>query len=138
MASIKQQVDSQLVNLKLANQALYELTVELNLLNAISNMTVNVSAALEILSKQNKNSTDDNLVALLADSDAIEILDEIVDNDCMSELENHFFTAIDNMEDNIMGDFLSELIEKIELRYTALISAIHELNALLNKSTLAS
>jgi signal transduction histidine kinase len=138
MASLKQQVDSQLVNLKLANQALYELTVELNLLNAISNMTVNVSAALEILSKQNKNSTDDNLVALLADSDAIEILDEIVDNDCMSELENHFFTAIDNMEDNIMGDFLSELIEKIELRYTALISAIHELNALLNKSTLAS
>jgi signal transduction histidine kinase len=138
MASIKQQVNSQLVNLKLANQALYELTVELNLLNAISNMTVNVSAALEILSKQNKNSTDDNLVALLADSDAIEILDEIVDNDCMSELENHFFTAIDNMEDNIMGDFLSELIEKIELRYTALISAIHELNALLNKSTLAS
>jgi len=136
MASIKQQVDSQLVNLKLANQALYELTVELNLLNAISNMTVNVSAALEILSKQNINSTDDNLVALLADSDAIEILDEIVDNDCMSELENHFFTAIDNMEDNIMGDFLSELIEKIELRYTALISAIHELNALLNKNTL--
>ncbi len=132
MSSIKQQVDSQLVNLKLANQALYELTIELNLLNAISNMTVNISAALEILSKQIKNSTDDNLVTLLADSDTIEILDEIVDNDCISELENHFFTAIDNMEDNIMGDFLSELIEKIELRYTALMSAIHELNALLN------
>jgi len=132
MSSIKQQVDSQLVNLKLANQALYELTIELNLLNAISNMTVNVSATLEILSKQIKNSTDDNLVTLLADSDTIEILDEIVDNDCISELENHFFTAIDNMEDNIMGDFLSELIEKIELRYTALMSAIHELNALLN------
>ncbi|MCF6251491.1 MAG: hypothetical protein L3J75_09520 [Methylococcaceae bacterium] len=134
MSSIKQQVESQIVNLKWANQALYELTVDLNLLNAISNMTVNISAALEILSKQIKNSTDDNLVALLADSDTIEILDEIVDNDCISELENHFFTAIDNMENNIMGDFLSELIEKIELRYTALMSAIHELNALLNIS----
>ncbi len=132
MSSIKQQVESQIVNLKRANQTLYELTVDLNLLNAISNMTVNISAALEILSKQIKNSTDDNLVVLLADSDTIEILDEIVDNDCISELENHFFTAIDNMEDNIMGDFLSELIEKIELRYTALMSAIHELNALLN------
>lgn len=132
MQAIERRVEELLADLKQANDALYELTVDLSLLDAISSMTFNVSQALEMLTEQKENSTAEGFVALLAESEAIEILDEIVDCDAISELEDRFFSAIESMDDGVMGGFLTELLEKMELRYTKLVEAIHELNDLLN------
>ncbi|MCK5121057.1 MAG: hypothetical protein KAQ91_03695, partial [Methylococcales bacterium] len=91
-----------------------------------------VSKALDLLMEQGDELTDKDFIALLSDSEAIDVLDEIVDTDAVSELEDRFFMVIGSMEDNEMGEFLTELIEKIEIRYSDLVEAIHELNALLN------
>ncbi|NOR68427.1 MAG: hypothetical protein GQ532_01810 [Methylomarinum sp.] len=132
MQLIKQQIDIRLITLKQANQALHELTVDLSLLDAVSEMTAKVSKALDLLMEQGDGLTDKDFIALLSDSEAIDVLDEIVDTDAVSELEDRFFMVIGSMEDNEMGEFLTELIEKIEIRYSDLVEAIHELNALLN------
>ncbi len=132
MQLIKQQIDTRLITLKQANQALHELTVDLSLLDAVSEMTAKVSKALDLLVEQGDGLTDEGFIALLSDSEAIDVLDEIVDTDAVSELEDRFFMVIGSMEDNEMGEFLTELIEKIEIRYSDLVEAIHELNALLN------
>jgi len=132
MQSIKQQIEIHLIALQQANHALYELTVDLSLLAAIGDMTVKVSQALELLLSQAAELGTEEFMVFLLESEAIEALDEVVDTDAVSALEDRFFTAIDSMEDNPMGGFLAELIEKIEIRYTNLVTAIHELNALLN------
>ena len=132
MQLIKQQIGTRLITLKQANQALHELTVDLSLLDAVSEMTAKVSKALDLLVEQGEGLTDEDFIALLSDSEAIDVLDEIVDTDAVSELEDRFFMVIGSMEDNEMGEFLTELIEKIEIRYSDLVEAIHELNALLN------
>ncbi len=132
MQLIKQQIDTRLITLKQANQALHELTVDLSLLDAVGEMTAKVSKALDLLVEQGDGLTDEDFIALLSDSEAIDVLDEIVDTDAVSELEDRFFMVIGSMEDNEMGEFLTELIEKIEIRYSDLVEAIHELNALLN------
>jgi len=132
MQSIKQQISTQLSQLQQANQSLHELTIDLTLLDAISTMTLDVSQAVEALLEQNEAMGGDEFIALLEQSESIEILDEVVDTDAISEVENQFFSAIEDMEDSVMGAFLTELIEKIEVRYTALVEAIHELNALLS------
>jgi len=132
MQSIKQQIEIHLIALQQANHALYELTVDLSLLAAISDMTIKVSQALDLLLSQAAELGTEEFVVFLLESEAIEVLDEVVDTDAVSALEDRFFTAIDSMEDNPMGGFLAELIEKIEIRYTNLVTAIHELNALLN------
>ena len=132
MQLIKQQIDTRLITLKQANQALHELTVDLSLLDAVGEMTAKVSKALDLLVEQGDGLTDEGFIALLSDSEAIDVLDEIVDTDAVSELEDRFFMVIGSMEDNEMGEFLTELIEKIEIRYSDLVEAIHELNALLN------
>ena len=132
MQLIKQQIDTRLITLKQANHALHELTVDLSLLDAVSEMTAKVSKALDLLVEQGEGLTDEDFIALLSDSEAIDVLDEIVDTDAVSELEDRFFMVIGSMEDNEMGEFLTELIEKIEIRYSDLVEAIHELNALLN------
>jgi len=132
MQSIKQQISTQLSQLQQANQSLHELTIDLTLLDAISTMTLDVSQAVEALLEQNEAMGGDEFIALLEQSESIEILDEVVDTDAISEVENQFFSAIEDMEDSVMGVFLTELIEKIEVRYTDLVEAIHELNALLS------
>jgi len=132
MQSIKQQISTQLSQLQQANQSLHELTIDLTLLDAISTMTLDVSQAVEALLEQNEAMGGDEFIALLEQSESIEILDEVVDTDAISEVENQFFSAIEDMEDSVMGAFLTELIEKIEVRYTDLVEAIHELNALLS------
>jgi len=128
-----QSIISQLTALQSANKALYELTVDLDLLKAISSMTFHVDQAIKVLLEQSEGLTTIDFVKLLEDSEAIEILDEVVDTDAISELENLFFSAIDNMEDSIIGLFLTELIEKIEQHYTNLVESIHALNSRLNE-----
>ena len=132
MQSIKQQVSTQLSQLQQANQSLHELTIDLTLLDAISTMTFEVSQSVEALLEQNEAMDGDEFIASLEQSESIGILDEVVDTDAISEVENQFFSAIEDMEDSVMGAFLTELIEKIEVRYTGLVEAIHELNALLS------
>ena len=128
-----QSIISQLTALQSANKALYELTVDLDLLKAISSMTFHVDQAIKVLLEQSEGLTTIDFVKLLEESEAIEILDEVVDTDAISELENLFFSAIDNMEDSIIGLFLTELIEKIERHYTNLVESIHALNSRLNE-----
>jgi len=132
MQSIKQQVSTQLSQLQQANQSLHELTIDLTLLDVISRMTLDVSQAVDALLEQNEAMSSDEFIASLGQSESIEILDEVVDTDAISEVENQFFSAIDDMDDSVMGGFLAELIEKIEVRYTDLVETIHELNALLS------
>ena len=131
MQSIKQQIKTRLIEIQKANQVLHELTIDLSLLDAVSTMTLGVAQSIEALLEQSELMGDE-FIALLEDSESIDILDEVVDTDAISELENQFFSVIENMEDSEMGGFLTEMIEKIELRYTHLVEAIHELNALLS------
>ncbi len=124
-------INTHLVDLNKATQALYELSEGLSLLDVVSEMTLKVSQAVsEISCHCEEILAEGELIDQIADSELIEILDEIVDIDVMSELENRIHNAQKNIQDPVINEFLGQLIEKIELRYICLIETIHEFNAL--------
>ncbi len=116
-----------------AAQALFELTRELSLLQVMSDSALEVLVALDALSEQLNGLQEDAFKESILDSELINLLDEIVDVDAISELEEHLFETMDSIDDTVLGVFLTELLEKIERRYTRLIEAVHELNALLGE-----
>ncbi len=131
MQSISPSINSCLEALKKATDTLYELSVDLSLLDGVSEMTLKVSQAVdEITAHCQGFLTEDELMDRIAGSGAIEILDEIVDIDAISELENSIFNALEDSQNPVINEFLSQLIEKTELRYTRFLEAIHALNAL--------
>ena len=124
-------INTHLVDLNKATQALYELSEGLSLLDGVSEMTLKVFQAVSEISVHCEEIlTEGELIDQIADSELIEILDEIVDIDVMSELENRIHNAQKNIQDSAINEFLGQLIEKIELRYICLIETIHEFNAL--------
>ena len=124
-------INSLLVALKKEAQDLYILCEGLSLLDDVTEMSLKVSQAVSEMSDNcEKFLSESELIDQIADSELIELLDEIVDIDVMSELENRILNVQKNIQDPVVNEFFGQLIEKIELRYTCLIETVHKFNAL--------
>lgn len=104
--------------------ALLAITEELDLLGDVTAVGRRVCVALDELAALPETAW--------RGSGPVQVLDEIVDGDVVSELEERFFGAYDRLEGNELSVFLAQLLEKIERRYVALVEVLHKLNAALN------
>ncbi|MDO9142135.1 MAG: hypothetical protein Q7U38_17580 [Methylobacter sp.] len=86
-------------------------------------------AAVQQLLRQNLVAN--KLVKAVSESEAAALLDEIVDTDVISELEEDWLAAADGIENSEVTQFLAEMMDKVERKYNLLLEKAHTYNALL-------
>jgi hypothetical protein len=64
-------------------------------------------------------------------TEAAALLEEIVDADAVSELEDYVESASENLDDAVVARFLAEVMEKVDLKYSRLLEKTHAFNELL-------
>lgn len=106
-----------------AAQVLLDLSEGLNLLDRIAETSRRVLMSLDEFGERSASAW--------RDCEALLMLDDIVDDDLISELEERFFNVSENLEEGEVGRFLAQLLEKVERRYLALLDALNKLNAAL-------
>jgi fructose-specific component phosphotransferase system IIB-like protein len=121
-----------LYELKKAANEFLEFTEYLTLLQAVNSKVQEVTQAVnlqQLLLQQEL--VGDELVKALNESEAAILFDEIVDADAMSGLEVYILSAAENIEDAEITLFLTEFIDRVELKYDRLLEKVHAYNALL-------
>lgn len=120
-----------LIQIRQTAAELYRFTEKLTLLKIVHHIAVQVIKAVDTLQKEiQKPLASTDLFAELESSKSVLFLEDIVDADTMSELENYVLPFAKNLEDEELIRFLSEVTEKIEVKYNAMLEKIHEFNAL--------
>lgn len=133
MKSIKKRFKLLLAEIKESAQQLALLSADLELLSEIQQITGKVLGAEKTLSLRVSELNKTEFTEKIADCDALSALDEIIDIDAISTLEDCFFAVLDNHADNGIGEFLQQLLAKIDRLYTRMIENIQQLNALLDE-----
>jgi DNA repair exonuclease SbcCD ATPase subunit len=130
MASIKKRGKQLIADIeKLANQ-LVILTSDLSLLKNIYDLARSVQENIASLNNELTDLKKAGYSAGLADSKALAALDELIDDDAISALEQRLFAAQPHQENSETGEFLQQILEKIEKLYTPLLESIQQLTAL--------
>lgn len=110
---------------------LYRFTEKLTLLKIVHQVVVQTIKAVDLTQKEIKNVSGDKLFDVLETSKSVLFLEDIVDTDIISELENYILPFAKNLENEELTRFLSEVTDKIEVKYAAMLEKIHEFNALI-------
>jgi hypothetical protein len=130
--TIKAKHELRLSELKKAATEFLELTEDLTLFQAINEKAQEmVQAADELQQVLKQGLTATKLVKALSATEAATLLDEIVDADAVSELESYMLSAAEGIEDAEVTQFLTEIMDKVELKYNRLLEKAHAYNALL-------
>ncbi|MDD5215315.1 MAG: hypothetical protein PHQ03_07245 [Methylococcales bacterium] len=120
-----------LIQIRQTAAELYRFTEKLTLLKIVHHVAVQVIKAVDDLQKEiQKPLAGADLFAALESSKSVLFLEDIVDADTMSELESYVLPFAKNLDDEELTRFLSEVTEKIEVKYNAMLEKIHEFNAL--------
>ncbi|MDP1772796.1 MAG: hypothetical protein Q8L15_10970 [Methylobacter sp.] len=130
--TIKAKHELRLYELKKAVNEFLEFTENLTLFQAINEKAQEMAQAvdeLQQLLQQGLAAT--KLVKALGATEAATLLDEIVDADAVSELESYMLSAAEGIEDAEVTQFLTEVMDKVELKYNRLLEKAHAYNALL-------
>ncbi len=130
--TIKAKHELRLYELKKAVNEFLEFTENLTLFQAINEKAQEMAQAvdeLQQLLQQGLAAT--KLVKALSATEAATLLDEIVDADAVSELESYMLSAAEGIEDAEVTQFLTEAMDKVELKYNLLLEKAHAYNALL-------
>ncbi len=130
--ALKTKHELRLYELKKAANEFIEFTENFSLLQTINikaQETVQAVNTLQQLLEQRLS--DDELVKAINSSVALIFFDEIVDADAMSNLEGYILSAAENIEDAEISIFLTEMMDRVELKYNRLLEKVHAYNALL-------
>jgi hypothetical protein len=130
--AIKAKHELRLYELKKAVNDFLEFTENLTLLQAVHEKVQEMAQAvdeLQQLLQQDFAAT--KLAKALSATEAAALLDEIVDADAVSELESYMLSAAEGIEDAEVTQFLTEVMDKVELKYNRLLEKAHAYNALL-------
>ena len=133
MKSIKKRFKQLLSEIAESANQLAIISADLALLNEIQQLAAKVlraNATLNLLASALKK---DDFVIGIADSQALAELEELIDIDAISALEEHLFNALNNQEDHGVGEFLQQFLDKIDKNYTKMLGNIQELTALLDE-----
>ncbi len=134
MRAIHERIKTLLANVKEAGAALLILTEGLSLFDPVSDVARRILVAQESLSSHQEALQYDPSLGAMVDTEAAGLLDEIVDGDVISELEERLFGSDDSTMDDSVAQLLSELLEKVERKYVRLIESVHQLNAVLDRN----
>jgi hypothetical protein len=130
--TIKAKHELRLYELKTAVNEFLGFTENLTLFQAINEKAQEMAQAVDELQQvlqQGLIAT--KLVKALGATEAATLLDEIVDADAVSELESYMLSAAEGIEDTEVTQFLTEVMDKVELKYNRLLEKAHAYNALL-------
>jgi hypothetical protein len=111
---------------------LYRFTDKLTLLKMVHHVAIQVIKAVDNLQKELKKPlAGTDLFDVLESSKSVLFLEEVVDADTMSELEDYILSFAKQLDDEDLTHFLSEIMDKVEEKYNAVLKKTHEFNALL-------
>lgn len=117
------------------NEAAHEflaLTEDLTLLKSAHETAREIAQAVDGVQQIVRQSlTASKLVKAISESEAAALLDELVDSDPISELEDNMLAAADGIENVEVTQFLAETMDKVERKYNLLLEKVHTYNALL-------
>ncbi|MDD1622468.1 MAG: hypothetical protein LUQ11_13415 [Methylococcaceae bacterium] len=133
MKSIKKRFKQLLAEIEQSASELAVLSADLELLSEIRRMANQVSKACEALRLETSKLKKANFSEGIADAETLAQLDEIVDIDAISALEDRFFAELQNQADSDIGEFLQQLLDKIDKCYTKMVENIQQLSALLEE-----
>lgn len=132
MKSIKKRFKEILIAINSSATELARISEGLTLLSDLKQIAEKVLSAEAALNSQIIDLKKAEFREGIADSEALSVLEEIVDNDVISTLEERFFAELNNHADNGIGEFLQQLLEKIDNRHAQMLSKIQSLLALLD------
>lgn len=133
MKSIKKRFKLLLADIKQSANELAVLSADLPLLADIQQITDKVLLACATLEQQASELKKAEFIGGIADSEALAELDEIADTDTISSLEEHLFAELNNHADSAVGEFLQQMLDKLESRHARLLGNIQQLCALLDE-----
>lgn len=120
-----------LAQIRQAAAELYRFTEKLTLLKIVHQVAVQTIKAVDLTQKEIKGLSGEKLFDSLENSKSVLFLEDMVDADTISELESYILPFAKNLDDEELTLFLSEVTEKIEVKYNAMLQKIHEFNALI-------
>lgn len=130
--TLKATHELRLYELKKAANEFLEFTENLTLLQAVNEKAQEMAQAVDVLQQLlQQDVAEHKLVKIINASEAVALLDEIVDADAVSELEAYILSATDGIEDAEVTLFLTEVMDKVEHKYNRLLEKAHAYNALL-------
>jgi hypothetical protein len=130
--TLKAKHELRLYELKKAANEFLEFTENLTLLQAVNEKAREMAQAVDVLQQLLQQDLAENqLVKVINASEAVTLLDEIVDADAVSELEAYIVSATDGIEGAEVTLFLTEVMDKVEYKYNRLLEKAHAYNALL-------
>lgn len=119
-----------LTQIRQAAVELYRFTEKLTLLKIVHQVAVQVIKAVDALQKEIQGLSGEKLLDELENSKSALFLEEVVDADTISELEAYVLPFAKNLEDEELTRFLSEVTDKLEIKYNAMLDKTHIFNAL--------
>ena len=130
--TIKAKHQLRLHELKKELHEFLELTGSLTLLQVVYEKAQEIDEAVnELQAILGQGLTGSKLVQAISESEAAMLLDEIVDDDPVSELESYMLSLTEGIENPQLTQFLTELMDKIENKYNQILEKIHGYNALI-------
>lgn len=133
MKSIKKRFKLILAEINLSATELYVVCVDLTLLKEMELVAINILAIEQRLRFEISDLKKDEFSDGMADSGSLAELDDMVDTDVISNLEERFFSELGNQSDSGLGEFLQQLLMKIDKLYTGILMNIQQLHGLLEE-----
>ncbi len=131
LPSLKKRVENSINTLSNAVSGLYMLTEGISLLEPINLMNLELAQSIESLLEDLVAAKPSEMISLVLDSQLMSLLEELQDADWVSELEGTLLDAAGEQTNPQVAGFINEFVEKIELRYTQLLEAVHAFIALI-------
>lgn len=129
--TIKAKHELRLYELKKAVNEFLEFTENLTLLQSVNKKVQEMAQAVDALQQLlQQGLTATKLAKAINASEAATLLDEIVDDDAISELEAYMLSTAERVENVEVTQFLTEVMDKVEHKYNLLLAKAHAYNAL--------
>ena len=125
------ELSTSLIEIRHAAVELHRFTETLTLLKMVHQVTVQIIKAVDTIQKEIRMLSGDKLLEVLDSSKYVLFLEDVVDADTISELEAYILPFTKNLEDKDLTRFLSEVTDKVEAKYNAMLEKTHEFNGLI-------
>lgn len=120
-----------LVEIRQAATDLYRFTDKITLLKMVNQIAIKIIKTTDAIQKDIVNLADVPLFDALENSKSVLFLEDVVDADTMSELEFYILPFAKDLSNPELTSFLSDITDKVEIKYNVMLQKIHLFNALI-------
>lgn len=134
MKSVKKRFKMALAEVEKVADELQLLTADVTLLESVRELASNVLRACKRMERRVKRVHKVGFAEQMLEDEALLLLDEIVDSDVISVLEQRFSAALGESGEGQVLDMMRQLLEKLEKKLALLNESIQRLGGLLNQA----